>query len=133
MKLLKKLFKRIFSRWETSQIPSILCNDKELLRHINYWTRYQRLECGFYSLMVSAPFVQDAFFEVYSYDNERNTFICTAGTLGNKSIIVSLLPNEVIIRPAENVKEEHHYRITLNKRHYNGTDVLEYRLKEITE
>jgi hypothetical protein len=131
MKLLKKLFKKISSHWETAQIPSILCNDKELLRHINYWTRYQRLECGFYSLLITVPFVQDAFLEVYSFSAEENTFVCTAGTLGNKSAIISLLPNEVIIRPAENVKEEHHYQITLNKKRYNGEDILEYRLKEI--
>ncbi len=125
------VFKKLSRMWETRQQPSILCDSEELLRHINFWVRYEDLNCGLYSLLMSVPFVRDDFLTAHHYDRENNTFEVTTGTLGDKSAVIVLLPHKVIICPKEDQGKDFHYRIVSQERVYNGRPYVENRLVEV--
>lgn len=125
------IFKKLSKMWETRQQASILCGDMELLRHINYWVRYENLGCGFYSLMLSVPFVRDNFFSAHGYDKENNTFLLTNGSMGDKTIVVKLLPHRVIVTPMDDMGKDFVYRIKCEESYYNGKPIKEYRLVEV--
>lgn len=105
------VFKKISTLWERSQIANVMCADQELLRHVNFWTRYQRLECSFHTLFNTLKYVRDDWYYLSDFDPARNTFKVIAGSLMDRSIIVSLYPNEVVITLPEEPDVSHHFVI----------------------
>ncbi|MCR5187199.1 MAG: hypothetical protein K6D97_08850 [Clostridia bacterium] len=120
------VFKKLGQQWETSQIANVMCADKELIRHVNFWTRYQRLECGFHTLFNSLKYVRDEWYYLSEFDKEKNTFKITAGSFMNKSIIVSLYPNGVSITLPEEPEISHHFVIR-SKTQKLYSEELEYK------
>ncbi len=128
-----KLIERLRTHWERRQVPSVLCIDMELVRHLNYWLRFERIEGCFVFLLNSVPFVRDDFLEAFGYDSENNTFRVRTGSMGNKKATISLLPNRVIICPDELPGEQFEYRVMRKKApvYHNGPMYTSYWLEEI--